>query len=120
MMRARPLALVVLGMMLAGCGGRTTAPPRPAPAVTTAPAATRRVEVTLPFLGHAEAARTVRLVARAEARIVHIAVRDGADVRAGQRIFELGGPRAKAAGGALQAGVTNAQQAVTAAEDRLA
>ncbi len=113
-------AFVGFGLMLAGCGGRAPAPAKPAPAVKTQLAVTRRVVVTLGFLGHAEAARTVQLTARAEGRVVRIAVRDGAKLAAGQRVFELGGPRAEAARKALEAGVTAAAREAAAAKERLA
>ncbi len=119
-MRPRLLGLTMLTVVAAGCGGRAVAPSKPAPAVTTAPATVRRVRVTLAFLGRAEAARTVRLVARAEGRIVRVEARDGAAVRAGQPVFEVGGPRVAAQLEALGAAVEGASNEAAAAGRRLA
>ncbi len=107
-------------VMIAGCGGRQAASPRPAPAVTTAPAQVRRVEVTIPFLGRVEAARQVRLVALAEGTVTAIPVADGAAVAAGDTVFRIGGARATARLQALEADVDARRHALDAARDRLA
>lgn len=117
---SRLAALIGLAALAVGCGGASENQPRPVPAVTTAPAAERRVEVGLPFTGKVEPAHTVRLVALVAGRVTRVAVADGAPVAAGRLLLELGGPRAEARRRDLATAADSARQEMAAASERLA
>jgi len=102
----------------AGCGGGSGPQPKPAPAVDTAPVTVRRVEVGLPFVGRAEAAKTVRLVALIDGRVSRVAVADGARMAAGATVFELGGPRVEAQRRSLGSAVEAARRRLAASRAR--
>ncbi len=101
------------------CGGENKQVSRPEPAVFTARPLIRKVEIDLPFVGTAESARLVELRALVEGRVVAVRVADGARVRAGEVVFELGGARVAARRHALAVELEAAGRSVEAAAKRL-
>lgn len=107
-------------VLAAACGGHPAPPEAPPPKVATVTAQTRRVEVSLPFVGYVESARSVQLVALVEGRVTRIGVADGARVRNQQTVFTLGGPRVQSRRKALEAAADAARQEQEAGRARLA
>ncbi len=118
-----PAAATCVGALVAlalGCGKAPAPPAAAAPEVETAPAATRAVETTLPFVGTVAAARRVELRALAAGTVTAVAAADGARVRRGAVLFRLGGARLEARRTEAAAVVEAAAQRTAAARDALA
>ncbi len=116
---AIPVAALALVAAL-GCGGEPPPPARSELAVETAPAATRTVEATLPFVGTVAAARRVELRALAAGTVTAVLAADGARVRRGAVLFRLGGARLQARRAEAAAVADAAAQRTAAARDALA
>jgi multidrug efflux system membrane fusion protein len=81
------LALLVAGLLAAGCS--TPAPANPAPEVTVAPVVDRRVAESDDFTGHFEAVQSVEVRPRVSGFIDRVLFSEGATVRQGDPLFQI-------------------------------
>ncbi len=115
----RAAILIGIAFVLSACTPAPETPENPAPAVRTAAAASRDVELRLPLTGRVEPLNSLRLRSLVDGRILRIAVADGAEVTEGESIFTLGGPRVEARNKSLKAEVRAAEIEVESARDLL-
>jgi membrane fusion protein (multidrug efflux system) len=75
---------------LAACGEKQAPPPRPPPpSVAVAPARAAQVPVTVELPGRVNAVRVAQVRARVDGIVKKREFEEGADVRAGQRLFKI-------------------------------
>jgi len=89
---ARPAGLLpVLAAVLCACqrGDPPKPPAPPPPAVTVAAARPARVPVTIELPGRVNPVRVAQVRARVDGLVLRREFREGADVRAGQRLFKI-------------------------------
>jgi membrane fusion protein, multidrug efflux system len=124
--RARGAGLVVAlwaGFVPADAAAPAAAPARPAPAVMVAPVQVRNVAPSYSFIGHVLAIQSVQIIPRVTAFIDAEPAQQGADVKAGQVLFELQKAQYQAAVQAAQAELASgnaAQKQAQLAYDRAA
>jgi membrane fusion protein (multidrug efflux system) len=92
--RSRPESAKLVGLALAAvlcaCGrSDPPKPPTPPPAVTVALARPARVPVTLELPGRVNPVRVAQVRARVDGLVLKREFREGAEVRAGQRLFKI-------------------------------
>ncbi len=79
----------MLALLLAGCGKQNAYVPPPPPEIGVAPPLARSITPTLDATGTAVAYNDVDLVARVEGFVQTIDYQDGAEVKAGTRLFVI-------------------------------
>jgi membrane fusion protein (multidrug efflux system) len=86
------LALVALFPALTTCErtkAKDAAPTPPPPAVVVAEVVRKTVPITAEFVAQTDAVQTVELRARIQGVLEHVRFKEGADVKAGQVLFEI-------------------------------
>jgi membrane fusion protein (multidrug efflux system) len=100
-------ALFLAAALHAGCGA-TSAPPEPPVEVHVVTIAPERIATTVEVPARASALRTAEVRARADGVVVRRAFEDGAEVEAGQVLYELDPARLRAADRAARASLAAA------------
>jgi RND family efflux transporter MFP subunit len=80
---------LLVAALLTACSRPEAVPPPPTPAVTVVAVEERSVPVYGHYVGQAEAVRTVEVRARVEGFLERQLMPDGADVKAGERLFVI-------------------------------
>lgn len=115
----RLISAAACALLFSGCAQAPEKTAVPPPAVKTAAVTTRTVELTAPLTGRAESAASVKLRSLVDGRVERISAADGAHIKAGATLIELGGERVEMKRRALDAACVAARENIAAAEELL-
>jgi membrane fusion protein (multidrug efflux system) len=113
------LAALLGGFLLGGCDGRSQAPPPPAaPEVATVTASTQRVVLTTELPGRTSAYRVAEIRPQVNGLILKRLFTEGADVKAGEVLYQIDPAPFQAALRNAEAALVRAQASLPALQSR--